>query len=79
MLKRVAAALLWYAMAWVGYEIASSIVGVPRPVGPILAAAMAMIVVVDPFRLFWPHADVGAAKPFRIGSSALDRTAASTH
>jgi hypothetical protein len=57
MLKRVAAAFLWYAMVWVGYEIVWSITGVPRLIGPILAASVAMVVVVDPIRLFWPRSE----------------------
>jgi len=54
MLKRAAAAFLWYAMVWVGYEVMWSIVEVPRMVGPILAASVAIIVLVDPLHMFWP-------------------------
>jgi len=78
MLKRVAAAFLWYAMVWVGYEIASSLVGLPRLIGPVLSAAVAMLVVVDPLRLFWPHSEDTADKPFRLGAPSLDRTAANS-
>jgi hypothetical protein len=78
MLKRVAAAFLWYAMIWVGYEIASSVVGFPRLIGPVVSAAVAMIVVVDPLRLFWPHSEDIADKPFRLIAPALDRTTANS-
>jgi hypothetical protein len=54
MLKRVAAASLWFLVTWVGYEIAWSVAGVPRMIGPVLAAGIAMIVAVDPLRIFWP-------------------------
>jgi len=57
MLKRSAAALLWYAMIWVGYEILWSVTGVPRPLGPVVAAAVAMLVTVDPVHLFWPRSE----------------------
>ena len=54
MLKRVAAASLWFLATWVGYEIIWSITDVPRMIGPLLAGAVALIVVVDPLRAFWP-------------------------
>jgi hypothetical protein len=57
MLKRSAAALLWYAMIWVGYEILWSVAGVPRPLGPVIAAAVAMLVTVDPVHMFWPRSE----------------------
>jgi hypothetical protein len=76
MLKRVAAAFLWYALVWVGYEIASSVVGLPRLIGPVLSAAVAMIVVVDPLNLFWPHSEHTADEPFHLSAPAHDRTAA---
>jgi hypothetical protein len=78
MLKRVAAAFLWYAMVWVGYEIASSLVGLPRLIGPVLSAGVAMLVVVDPLRLFWPRSEDATDKPFRLSAPSLDRTAANS-
>jgi hypothetical protein len=60
MLKRGTAAILWYAMVWVGYEILWSVAGVPRLIGPILAASVAMIVVVDPIHRFWPRPEDAA-------------------
>ena len=55
MARRMAAAFLWYAMVWVGYEIAWSIAGIPRMIGPVVAAAVAVFVTVDPFHRFWPR------------------------
>jgi hypothetical protein len=55
MSKRVAAALLWYAAVWVGYEIVWSLTGVPRAFGPIIATAVSAFVGVDPAGLFWPR------------------------
>jgi hypothetical protein len=72
MLKRAAAAFLWYAMVWVGYEIACSIAGLPRMLGPILAASVAMIVVVDPLHLFWPRPNAPDPRSVEAGVHALD-------
>lgn len=54
MLKRAAAASLWFLATWVGYEIVWSLTGVPRIFGPLLAGVVALIVTVDPLRIFWP-------------------------
>jgi len=58
--KRFAAALLWFSASWVGYEIAWSLTGLPRLWGPLIAFAVAGLVAVDPFGMFWPRGD-GAA------------------
>ena len=47
--------MLWFAVAWVGYEIVWSLTGVPRIAGPVLAFAVAALVTVDPMALFWPR------------------------
>jgi hypothetical protein len=52
MSKRVAIALLWFTAFWVGYEVLWSVTGVPRVIGPIVAAAIAGFVAVDPRGLF---------------------------
>ncbi len=65
-------------MVWVGYEIAWSIAGFPRLIGPILAAAVAMIVVVDPLHLFWPRPEATADTPVGLGVPAFDATAANS-
>jgi hypothetical protein len=76
MLKRVAAAFLWYAMVWVGYEIVWSIAGLPRMIGPIFAASVAMIVVVDPLHLFWSRPEVPGPTSVAVGVPALKANAA---
>ena len=58
MLKRGAASFLWSAAAWMSYEILWSIAGLPRMLGPVIAASVAMIVVVDPLHLFGPRPGV---------------------
>jgi len=67
MSKRMLAALLWFAAAWVGYEIVWSVTGLPRMVGPVLAFAVAVVVTIDPLTLFWPR-DV----PAEAASSRLE-------
>jgi hypothetical protein len=47
MSKRAAIALLWFIAVWVGYEVLWSVTGVPRGVGPIIAAAVAATVTVS--------------------------------
>lgn len=61
MTKRAAAAALWFAAMWVGYEIAWSLFGVPRVAGPILAGALSAFVALDPLGLFWPRTSTEGA------------------
>jgi hypothetical protein len=56
MRSRVVAAGLWFAVAWVGYEVAWSLAGVPRVLGPILATVVSTFVVLDPLGLFFLRA-----------------------
>jgi hypothetical protein len=56
MSKRAVVALAWFAAIWVAYEVLWSVTGVPRVIGPILAAAVSGVVTVDPLGLFWPRA-----------------------
>lgn len=56
MSKRVLGSLLWFMAVWFGYEIAWSIMGVPRLYGPIMATAVSSFVAVDPRGWFWSHA-----------------------
>jgi len=63
MSKRTVVALAWFAAMWVGYEVLWSLTGVPRALGPVVAAAMSAFVTVDPGRHFWPRSvsSAGAA------------------
>jgi hypothetical protein len=79
MAKRMAAAFLWYAMVWVGYEVAWSLTGIPRTIGPILAASVAMFVTIDPLHLFWPRPDAPAPRSVEAGVHALDVGGANPH
>jgi hypothetical protein len=55
MLKRSAAALLWFFAGWCFYELAWSLTGVPRLFGPLLGTLLAVFVTVDPLAVFWPR------------------------
>lgn len=66
-------------MLWVGYEIVWSVAGLPRMIGPILAASVAMIVVVDPLHLFWPRPEVPGPTSVGGGVPALKANAADSH
>lgn len=61
--KRAAASLLWFGAIWLGYEIVWSVTGVPRVIGPVIAAAVAGFVGIDPQGLFWPRSAHAATTP----------------
>jgi hypothetical protein len=81
MLKRSAAALLWFLAGWCCYELAWSLTGIPRSFGPVVGTVLAVFVTADPLALFWPRSS-HAMDPTTIGdrngadalqSGALDR------
>jgi hypothetical protein len=53
MTKRVLAAFLWFGATWFGFEIVWSLTDVPRVIGPLLAAAVATLISLDPTGRFW--------------------------
>jgi len=53
MQKRAVAAVLWFAAVWFTYEVVWSLTGLPRLLGPVLAATIAAVVTVDPTGWFW--------------------------
>jgi hypothetical protein len=54
MKKRLVAGSLWFLAILAMYELAWSLAGVPRQVGPMLAFVVSALVVADPANLFWP-------------------------
>ena len=52
--KRIIATALWFLATLFAYELAWSLLDVPRVIGPVLASAAAALVAFDPLRLFWP-------------------------
>lgn len=51
--RRLLAAGLWFTAVLCFYELAWSLVGAPRPVGPLVAAGVAIFVGADPLHLIW--------------------------
>ena len=72
--KRALAAFLWFASIWFAYEVIWSLTGVPRVLGPIMGAAAAIVVTVDPTGWFWSRARMRAS---RASSPLTTATAAS--
>jgi hypothetical protein len=63
MQKRALAAALWFAAVWFTYEVAWSLTGLPRVLGPVLAATIAAVVTVDPTGWFWRRRAVSRLTP----------------
>jgi hypothetical protein len=61
--KRALAAFLWFASMWFAYEVIWSLTGVPRVLGPIMGAAAAIVVTLDPTGWFWSRTKPGRALP----------------
>jgi hypothetical protein len=54
MVKRVVAALLWFYIAWVGWNVVAYVTGLSIFYGPVFAAAVAAFVAGDPMHRIWP-------------------------
>ena len=65
--KRVIATALWFLAILFMYELAWSLFGVPRVIGPVLAGAAAAFVAFDPVHLFWPVRE-GSPTPRQVAS-----------
>ena len=53
MTRRALGALLWFMTIWFGWDIVWSVTGVPREIGPVLAAIAAAFVAIDPTGKVW--------------------------
>lgn len=76
MTRRTIVATLWFVSMAFGGEIAWSLGVTPRPLGLIVAAAIAGFVWLDPVREFHPRADVdtkSAVKALPIEAQLLPR------
>ena len=54
--KRVVASILWAVTIYSGWELGFGVYGIPRELGPILALAVAAIVLLDPGNFIWKSA-----------------------
>jgi hypothetical protein len=66
-MKRLIAGPLWFLSVWYGFELLWVLMGVPRVLGPVVAAAIGIAVWVDPMHWFWP---VRAPRPARSSTPA---------
>ena len=53
-MKRLIAGPLWFLSVWYLFELLWVLMGVPRVLGPVVAAAVGAAVWVDPMHWFWP-------------------------
>lgn len=71
--KRLVSSFLWFAAIWVGYEVVWSLTAVPRPIGPVIAFAVAAFVAVDPLGRVWSTVAAGHTdSATRDGVAVLD-------
>jgi len=68
--KRALAAFLWFASIWFAYEVIWSLTGVPRVLGPIMGAAAALVVTVEPTGWFWSRASTRVSRASSLLPSA---------
>jgi hypothetical protein len=53
MKKRVLAGLLWFYATWYAWNVLAAFLGLPELAGPVVAAAVAMLLAGDPFGRIW--------------------------
>lgn len=53
MVKRIAAALLWFFAAWYAWNVLAWVLGLPELAGPVFAAAAAALIAGDPMHRIW--------------------------
>jgi hypothetical protein len=63
MKKRLLAAALWFTAVWFTYELVWSLADVPRTIGPILGAAIALVIAVDVRRFGLPASQAAGVEP----------------
>jgi len=55
MWKRVLSAGMWFVLIAWAWNYAAWLLDAPEALGPMIGAAVALFVAVDPLRLFWPR------------------------
>ncbi len=53
MVKRIAAAMLWFYVAWYTGAVVADLLGVSPILGPILGMAAATLIAIDPRNIVW--------------------------
>lgn len=67
--KRIAAAVLWFFACWTAGSFLTYTVGISPLIGPIIGAAAAGLVALDPRGIIW-------ARPAEAARAATSRTSA---
>jgi hypothetical protein len=70
-MKRIAAAPLWFLVGWYSGSVAAWSLGLGTYVAPLVAIALATLVVADPLRLIWD-------RPTEMRSKSLARLTPNT-
>jgi len=53
MVKRIAAAMLWFYVTWYAWNVFAWMLGLPELAGPVIAAAVAAFIAGDPMHRIW--------------------------
>jgi hypothetical protein len=53
MKKRILAGLLWFYVTWFAWSFFAAFAGLPELAGPVLGAAVAMLIAGDPLGRIW--------------------------
>ncbi len=75
MKKRVLAGLLWFYVTWYAWSFIAAYAGLTELWGPVLGAAVAMLIAGDPMGRIWGRKDTAEAAvamttPSRVGEPA---------
>ena len=57
MTKRLVAALLWFYTGWYAGALLADLFGISPALGPLIGAAAAGLIAVDPRRIIWKRPD----------------------
>ena len=70
MKKRILAGLLWFYVAWFAWAFVAAYAGLSELWGPVLGAAVAMLIAGDPMGRIWPRpAEIRPMAPAGVPAS----------
>jgi hypothetical protein len=62
MTKRILAAMLWFYTGWYAGAMLAEFIGISALLGPVIGAAAAGIITIDPRRIIWTRAEPAPAR-----------------
>ena len=68
MIKRIAAALLWFYVVWAAWNAVVLVTGWSILLGPVIAAAVSAVIAGDPMHSIWAPRASGARTKSRLES-----------